>query len=656
MDAPPYLMEVVEDSRTYIEKLYENDYDQCQEALISLKNAVIGSNRQKAYVINQGVVPRLITLITNKDIPLNVRMDAIIVIGSLAKGTEEQVRSLIDYDIVRIFLEIISTQHTDKHLIEFCLCVLKSIFQYSFAPVGLLYSNIGSITHLINLASSDSSIRTQECVTSILVPLCCSYNEQMILCQAGTIPFLARMMSTQYACLQIPALKCLAAMCFTNRAVSDIVCVTNYEGKSLPDILTALLSRVRDPKIQLGAARCLTYIHRSGTLPSTDNRIECKTLPCLARLCTDEFNEDIRAISAETLAYLAEIDSRLQRLAAISNHLITSLSQLLQSSSPLPRRGAFRCFASLGANDEVIRKRIIEMKGLMDKVLEGLGDPSSDVRLAAVRCLHSLSRSVQQLRTTFQDHSVWRPLMSLLSGQPSNELLTVVTSTICNLLLEFSPAKEPMLDSGVVEMLCRLTENPNPALRLNGSWALMNMAFQAEQHVKTKIINTLGTDRILQLLNDSDTRVIMKTLGLLRNLLSKSLHIDDIMSEHSAEVMQAVNMVLDSPHPAEVKEQALCIIGNIAAGAQVKDYVIEDDRIIKRLGDFLMHRDSKLQAGALFAIGNLVHRNDSSIHERHMKLKDLGIVSKLEELLNTTSKESDFYEEIRAVMKQLRYS
>lgn len=52
----------------------------------------------------------------------------------------------------------------------------------------------------------------------------------MILCQAGTIPFLARMMSTQYAVLQIPALKCLASMCFTNRSVSDIVCVTKFDS------------------------------------------------------------------------------------------------------------------------------------------------------------------------------------------------------------------------------------------------------------------------------------------------------------------------------------------------------------------------------------------------------------------------------------------
>lgn len=46
------------------------------------------------------------------------------------------------------------------------------------------------------------------------------------------------------------------------------------------------------------------------------------------------------------------------------------------------------------------------------------------------------------------------------------------------------------------------------------------MAFQAEQKIKSQILNTLGTDRIFRLLSDSDINVLMKTLGLLRNLLS----------------------------------------------------------------------------------------------------------------------------------------
>lgn len=68
-------------------------------------------------------------------------------------------------------------------------------------------------------------------------------------------------------------------------------------------------------------------------------------------------------------------------MASISNHLIKSLSSLLKCPSALARQGAFRCFASLGANDEDIRKRIIETDELMEEVLAGLGDSCPDVSL-----------------------------------------------------------------------------------------------------------------------------------------------------------------------------------------------------------------------------------------------------------------------------------
>lgn len=46
------------------------------------------------------------------------------------------------------------------------------------------------------------------------------------------------------------------------------------------------------------------------------------------------------------------------------------------------------------------------------------------------------------------------------------------------------------------------------------------MAFQAEQKIKADILRGLSTEQLFQLLSDSDVNVLMKTLGLLRNLLS----------------------------------------------------------------------------------------------------------------------------------------
>lgn len=167
--------------------------------------------------------------------------------------------------------------------------------------------------------------------------------------------------------------------------------------------------------------------------------------------------------------------------------------------------------------------------------------------------------------------------------------MTVASSTLCNLLLEFSPSKEPILESGGVELLCSLTKRPDPALRLNGIWALMNVAFQAEQRVKSQILSCLGTDQIFRLLADPELAVLMKTLGLLRNLLSTKAHIDRIMGEHATHVMQAVILVLEDPeHPADVKEQALCILANVADGDRARDHIMANEDVLKKLMDYMV--------------------------------------------------------------------
>lgn len=90
-----------------------------------------------------------------------------------------------------------------------------------------MFSNI----QIIGLASKDNSIECQSCVANILVPVCNSYKEQMLLCQSGVVPVLARLIDSPQHDLQLPAIKCLAAMCFTNRSVSDVVCSTKYVFK-----------------------------------------------------------------------------------------------------------------------------------------------------------------------------------------------------------------------------------------------------------------------------------------------------------------------------------------------------------------------------------------------------------------------------------------
>ncbi|KAJ0178139.1 hypothetical protein K1T71_005962 [Dendrolimus kikuchii] len=658
----------IESSRSYIDELYSPDLVKVMEALVTLKNSVIGSNRQKTSVIQQGVVPRLLQLMSDEALDTNIRLEATITIGSLAKGTPENVTSLVEQGTAIALVELLKAVPINTKLAEAGLCALRSVFLHPSPPIAALPTDMRLLTRLTQIAR-EGTPTARACVVRVLSIWCCGSGEQAALAAAGGCGAAAALLSGGGpAC---PALDLLTALCFENPNVAQVAYNTRHGDKTIPELLSSLVSREKPIPVAMGAARCLTFIHRAGALPADDKRIVFGALPCLARLCTKEMPEDIRAKAAETLAYLAEVDTSLQRLAAISNHLMTSLADIVNCPSAAAKQGAFKCFASLGANDEDIRKKIIETHGLMVHVVNGMNNPEAYVRLAAVRCLHSLSRSVQQLRTTFQDHAVWRPLMQLLTDSPDIELLTVGSSTLCNLLLEFSPAKEPMLDQGAVEMLCNLTKRPEAALRLNGIWALMNMAFQAEQKVKQRILCCLGTEQMFRLLGDSDTRVIMKTLGLLRNLLSTRQHIDAIMGEYSSQVMQAVIVVLEGSYPAEVKEQALCILGNIGDGEKAKDLIMANEDVLRKLVDYLAkviswvkistfsddivraqaHPESKLQEAALFVACNLVWRAEPGAHARQARLADLGVLRALK-LLRARHDAAHLHDKVKTALAQ----
>lgn len=652
----------VESCRSYIDELYSSDQLKCLEAIVCLKNSVIGSNRQKGSVIAQGVVTRLMQLLQDASIPIEIRIEAAVTLGSLAKGTESHVKQLIDFGIAPLLLNCILA-NDDSKLTDVCLRCACSIFSHPNAPYELIFREQQTVTHLLNLAMQ--SVSNQICVTTILSASCKTVDHQMLLCDQGAIYTLAALLCSPHYSVLMPTLNCIANLAYQNTNVSAIIANASFGGLSVPELLVGLMSRDRPSEMQLASAKCLTYIHRAGAIAAEDSKILYKTLPCLVVLCKKDHSCEERVVAAETIAYLTEVNTDLQRLASISNQLIPTLASMLHSQPetnnnnnnvyPDPnmladmKQAAFRAFASLGANDEDIRKKIIETDRLMEEVVCGLEDPSDKVRLAAVRCLHSLSRSVQQLRTTFLDHSVWKPLMGVLQGA-TDDMLSVASSTLCNLLLEFSPAKEPILESGAVDLLCSLTHRPDPALRLNGVWALMNMAFQADQKVKSQILNKLGTEQIFRLLSDSEVNVLMKTLGLLRNLLSTKPHIDHIMALHGIQIMQAVTLILNSNHSADVKEQALCILGNIGDGDSAKEFIMSREDILNKIQEYMTHSNVKLQIAAIFCISNLVWKEESGAAERQAKLKEMGVYRQLQQLIMTS--DTLLFDKVKTVMTQ----
>ncbi|XP_011916736.1 PREDICTED: armadillo repeat-containing protein 8 isoform X7 [Cercocebus atys] len=607
------LSEVTASSRHYVDRLFDPDPQKVLQGVIDMKNAVIGNNKQKANLIVLGAVPRLLYLLQQETSSTELKTECAVVLGSLAMGTENNVKSLLDCHIIPALLQGLLSP--DLKFIEACLRCLRTIFTSPVTPEELLYTDATVIPHLMALLSR--SRYTQEYICQIFSHCCKGPDHQTILFNHGAVQNIAHLLTSLSYKVRMQALKCFSVLAFENPQVSMTLVNVLVDGELLPQIFVKMLQRDKPIEMQLTSAKCLTYMCRAGAIRTDDNCIVLKTLPCLVRMCSKERLLEERVEGAETLAYLIEPDVELQRIASITDHLIAMLADYFKYPSSVSaitdikrldhdlkhahelRQAAFKLYASLGANDEDIRKKIIETENMMDRIVTGLSESSVKVRLAAVRCLHSLSRSVQQLRTSFQDHAVWKPLMKVLQNAP-DEILVVASSMLCNLLLEFSPSKEPILESGAVELLCGLTQSENPALRVNGIWALM--------------------------------------------------HIDKIMSTHGKQIMQAVTLILEGEHNIEVKEQTLCILANIADGTTAKDLIMTNDDILQKIKYYMGHSHVKLQLAAMFCISNLIWNEEEGSQERQDKLRDMGIVDILHKL--SQSPDSNLCDKAKMALQQ----
>ncbi|XP_030642118.1 armadillo repeat-containing protein 8 isoform X3 [Chanos chanos] len=590
------LSEVTATSRHYVDRLFDPDPQKVLQGVIDMKNAVIGNNKQKANLIVLGAVPRLLYLLQQSSSSAELRTECAVVLGSLAMGTENNIKSLVDCHIIPALLQGLLCP--DLIFIEACLRCLRTVFISPVTPVQLLYTDPTVIPHLMSLLSR--SLRTQEYITQIFSHCCKTPEHQTVLFNHGAIQNIAPLLISPSYKVRMQALKCFSVLAYENTQVSMTLVNVLVDGELLSQVFVRMMQRDKPIEMQLTAAKCLTYMCRAGAIRTDDNCIVLKL-----------------------------------------DHDLKHAHEL--------RQAAFKLYASLGSNDEDIRKKITETENMMDRIVSGLSESSIKVRLAAVRCLHSLSRSVQQLRTSFHDHAVWKPLMKLLQNAP-DEVLVMASSTLCNLLLEFSPSKEPILESGVIELLCSLTQSDSPALRVNGIWALMNMAFQADQKVKVEIVRALGTEQLFRLLSDPDTNVLMKTLGLLRNLLSTRPHIDQIMSSHGKQIMQAVTLILEGEHSIEVKEQTLCILANIADGNTAKELIMTNDDMLQKIKYYMGHSNVKLQLAATFCISNLIWNEEEGSQERQDKLRELGFVDILHKL--TQASDPSLCDRAKTAMQQ----
>uniref|UniRef100_G3P3A8 Armadillo repeat-containing protein 8 n=1 Tax=Gasterosteus aculeatus aculeatus TaxID=481459 RepID=G3P3A8_GASAC len=367
------LSEVTATSRHYVDRLFDPDPQKVLQGVIDMKNAVIGNNKQKANLIVLGAVPRLLYLLQQSSSSPELRTECAVVLGSLAMGTENNIKSLVDCHIIPALLQGLLCP--DLIFIEACLRCLRTVFISPVTPVQLLYTDPTVIPHLMSLLSR--SQRTQEYITQIFSHCCKTPEHQTVLFSHGAIQNIAPLLIYHSYKVRMQALKCFSVLAYENTQVSMTLVNVLVEGELLSQVFVRMMQRDQPIEMQLTAAKCLTYMCRAGAIRTDDSCVVLKALPCLVRMCSKEHLLEERVEGAETLAYLMEPDVELQRIASTTDHLVAMLADYFKYPSSVSaindikrldhdlkhahelRQAAFKLYASLGSNDEDIRKKVI---------------------------------------------------------------------------------------------------------------------------------------------------------------------------------------------------------------------------------------------------------------------------------------------------------
>ncbi|OUC48493.1 hypothetical protein D917_01180 [Trichinella nativa] len=256
---------------------------------------------------------------------------------------------------------------------------------------------------------------------------------------------------------KVCGLKFVAALLYKSYGAAILLSGVSYNGVPLPVHLKECLSSGNVYIVQLYAAKwfvslfclrfstvfinfgslfSLIYFYRIKCLKDIRPFIIKKLIPTILQIISAPDNYVRRLLKAEAceaLAYCIEDDPELQYM----NKDVETIAAHI---------GSLKCISSIIGGNENIRRRvlgqIVDMDAYLLQMLT-LEECPDDLKLAVYRCLLSMSRSVEQLRTVFH-HCL-----------------------ICKAL------KDVILEYDFLATVCEWLHDDSHNLRLNAAWILM---------------------------------------------------------------------------------------------------------------------------------------------------------------------------------------
>ncbi|CAF1089778.1 unnamed protein product [Rotaria sp. Silwood1] len=480
----------------------------------------------------------------------------------------------------------------DENKHETITCILQRenfLFNDNYCPVDILFENSQTLNIFYRLLTISKSI--QILIIEILCCSCVNNERQNQIVEKDFIEFIMHLLvenifynnkinllSLANEYLTGVCLKFFCSICYENVDVAQRLqtTISTETNQTLCQIISNLLNTINRPVIiSYYASKFFVNLCKAKVLSCDDPYISHKALTTLIHLCTKSImNKCIYLYIAclETLIYLLNGNSTLHHIAMYTEQLLSKLFSYLFTPNKIfdeiidetilmkIRSSSLILLAVLSSHHEDIKKRIADQENLIPTAIEFYHSPHLSLKLASLCLFHGLSRSVHQLRTTFNDTICDILLDAIKSSDLS--LVKIASSVISNSVLEFSTCRTRLLSGGILDILVSFLTHPDHELSINGIWALRNLSYLSTLKVKQDIINGLTIDRIYSLLEQcTDERFLICLLSLLRNIFNekdteillpmfnsiKLLTILQIINEknYSEEIHREVNLLID---------------------------------------------------------------------------------------------------------------
>jgi HEAT repeat protein len=631
------------------------------------------------------VSPILIKILSDNIYNNDMKIQASVIIGSIANGNEQNILRLVEDGAIKPLLELFNTE--DPRLYEAAARALKALLESDKTPHDTIFEeqylkNI--ISHLkpcdSNLSGSiamrNNPYRISEVTAQLISKISINTEEQNKIAHHEAIPLLLNLITSKYNFypkVQEAALEALSCLCKENKDICMKVInspIDDESGSTIKSLLNLVHSK--RPEMKLLAITCLTNIYRSNT-SNTDLKkdILLIVLPALIKLLnipdSNVLSQSAQITNAQERApmvfsYLISEDKDLQK-AAMEGDAITKLANIIKMTSSEDeeqnnyenyiltnttlhkerlRESSLFAIASICAYEEDYRKQVIEAK-LLPIIVQSMSHPNFGIRMAACHCTKSLSRSVKTLRTSLVDSGVINPLLRLLSD-PDIQVQNVACAALCNVVLDFSPMKKVVLENGGVQRLVTLVHSTNSSLRLNAIWALKNIVFSAESQIKDKIMKELGWDQLYTLINDEELDIQEQAINLLRNLACsneydieetiKGLGETRIINIFETKLQWGIQNTNTNPKVDNIIIQTIWALVNIYAGNEEHKKLLMTDNILNCLFQFITHKNEIIRLAVIWCCLNLTNPDDIGTPERKKKLISLNFPNAFKIIIN----------------------